>query len=98
MKFTLNIWRQNGPHERGRFIRYEAQDVSPGMSFLEMLDGVNQTITPTAATTLRSPERARERRATLRARCFSAWRAAFSADFVLATGSPEAGRRDFWGA
>ncbi len=44
MKFTLNIWRQNGPHERGRFIRYEAQDVSPGMSFLEMLDGVNQRL------------------------------------------------------
>ena len=44
MKFTLNIWRQNGPHERGRFITYEAQDVSPGMSFLEMLDGVNQRL------------------------------------------------------
>ena len=44
MKFTLKIWRQNGPHERGRFVTYEAHDVSPGMSFLEMLDGVNQSL------------------------------------------------------
>ena len=42
MKFTLNIWRQKGPDERGRFVTYEAHDVSSGMSFLEMLDGVNQ--------------------------------------------------------
>lgn len=44
MKFTLNIWRQKGPDERGRFVTYEAQDVSPGMSFLEMLDSVNQRL------------------------------------------------------
>jgi len=44
MKFTLRIWRQNGPAERGRFVTYEAQDVTPGMSFLEMLDGVNQRL------------------------------------------------------
>ncbi|HWF61839.1 MAG TPA: succinate dehydrogenase/fumarate reductase iron-sulfur subunit [Nitrospira sp.] len=42
MKFTLNIWRQKGPDERGRFVMYEARDVSSGMSFLEMLDSVNQ--------------------------------------------------------
>ena len=42
MKFTLNIWRQQGPDERGRFVTYEARDVSSGMSFLEMLDIVNQ--------------------------------------------------------
>ncbi len=44
MKFTLNIWRQKGPDERGRFVTYEAHDVSPGMSFLEMLDSVNQRL------------------------------------------------------
>ena len=44
MRFTLNIWRQNGPNENGRFISYEAYDVSPRMSFLEMLDGVNQKL------------------------------------------------------
>lgn len=42
MKFTLNIWRQKGPDERGRFVTYEARDIGAGMSFLEMLDGVNQ--------------------------------------------------------
>ncbi|NGZ97122.1 MAG: succinate dehydrogenase [Nitrospira sp. WS110] len=44
MRFTLNIWRQNGPNENGRFVSYEAYDVSPRMSFLEMLDGVNQKL------------------------------------------------------
>jgi succinate dehydrogenase / fumarate reductase iron-sulfur subunit len=44
MKFTLKIWRQNGPGENGRFVSYEAHDVSPGMSFLEMLEGVNQRL------------------------------------------------------
>jgi succinate dehydrogenase / fumarate reductase, iron-sulfur subunit len=42
MKFTLNIWRQKGPDEKGRFVTYEARDVSAGMSFLEMLESVNQ--------------------------------------------------------
>lgn len=42
MKFTLRIWRQRGPEERGRFVTYEAHNVSPDTSFLEMLDSVNQ--------------------------------------------------------
>ncbi len=42
MKFTLKIWRQKSPDEKGRFVTYEAHDVGSGMSFLEMLDGVNQ--------------------------------------------------------
>ncbi|WP_455377986.1 succinate dehydrogenase/fumarate reductase iron-sulfur subunit [Petrachloros mirabilis] len=45
MKFTLKIWRQKGPAEKGRFESYQAQDVSPDMSFLEMLDVVNQRLT-----------------------------------------------------
>ncbi len=44
MTFTLKIWRQSSPSEQGRFVTYEANDVSPGMSFLEMLDGVNQRL------------------------------------------------------
>lgn len=44
MKFTLHIWRQKSSNETGRFVRYEASDVSPGMSFLEMLDAVNQKL------------------------------------------------------
>lgn len=42
MKFTLNIWRQQGPNDKGRFVIYQAHEVSSDMSFLEMLDGVNQ--------------------------------------------------------
>jgi len=42
MKFRLNIWRQQGPDDAGRFVTYQAHEVSPDMSFLEMLDGVNQ--------------------------------------------------------
>ena len=44
MKFTLKIWRQGGTDEPGRLATYEADDVSPDMSFLEMLDGVNQRL------------------------------------------------------
>lgn len=42
MKFTLKIWRQKSPDEKGLFVTYEAHDVGSGMSFLEMLDSVNQ--------------------------------------------------------
>ena len=42
MNLTLHVWRQKGPHDPGRMVRYEARDVSPDMSFLEMLDVVNQ--------------------------------------------------------
>ncbi|NJL15988.1 MAG: succinate dehydrogenase/fumarate reductase iron-sulfur subunit [Nitrospira sp.] len=44
MNFTVRIWRQKGPNERGGLVTYEAHDVNPGMSFLEMLDGVNQRL------------------------------------------------------
>ncbi len=42
MRLTLHVWRQRGPREAGRFVTYEAADVSPDMSFLEMLDVVNE--------------------------------------------------------
>ncbi|HUX32400.1 MAG TPA: succinate dehydrogenase/fumarate reductase iron-sulfur subunit [Gemmatimonadaceae bacterium] len=42
MRITLHVWRQAGPNAAGRFERYEAPDVSPEMSFLEMLDVVNE--------------------------------------------------------
>jgi succinate dehydrogenase / fumarate reductase iron-sulfur subunit len=45
MKFTLKIWRQKGPTDKGRLVTYQAQDISPAMSFLEMLDVVNQQLT-----------------------------------------------------
>ncbi|HKB53932.1 MAG TPA: succinate dehydrogenase/fumarate reductase iron-sulfur subunit, partial [Ramlibacter sp.] len=42
MNLILHVWRQPGPGAAGRFERYEARDVSEHMSFLEMLDVVNQ--------------------------------------------------------
>ena len=42
MRLVLHVWRQKGPREAGRFVTYEATDVSPDMSFLEMLDVVNE--------------------------------------------------------
>ena len=44
MQITLNVWRQAGPTARGRFERYTAKGVSPHMSFLEMLDVVNEEL------------------------------------------------------
>jgi succinate dehydrogenase / fumarate reductase iron-sulfur subunit len=42
---TLRIWRQNGPVDKGRFETYSARDISTDMSFLEMLDVVNEQLT-----------------------------------------------------
>ena len=45
MKLTLHVWRQKGPDHPGRHERYEADEVTPDMSFLEMLDLVNNRLT-----------------------------------------------------
>lgn len=45
MRLILHVWRQAGPNEPGRFERYEATDISEHMSFLEMLDRVNDRLT-----------------------------------------------------
>jgi len=42
MKLTLYVWRQSGPNAAGKMERYDATDISPDMSFLEMLDVVNE--------------------------------------------------------
>ena len=47
MNLTLHVWRQSGPGARGRMVRYEAHDISPDMSFLEMLDVVNERLMET---------------------------------------------------
>ena len=44
MNLTLHVWRQAGPAAAGRMERYEARDISPDMSFLEMLDTVNERL------------------------------------------------------
>lgn len=41
MNFTLEIWRQKGPTDAGRFVTYRVNDISPDASFLEMLDVLN---------------------------------------------------------
>jgi succinate dehydrogenase / fumarate reductase iron-sulfur subunit len=42
VRLHLKIWRQAGPTTSGRLVDYVADDVSPDMSFLEMLDVVNE--------------------------------------------------------
>ncbi|MEZ4219453.1 MAG: succinate dehydrogenase/fumarate reductase iron-sulfur subunit [Polyangiaceae bacterium] len=44
MRITLNVWRQSGPKDVGQFERYELNDVSEHMSFLEMLDVLNEKL------------------------------------------------------
>lgn len=41
MKLNLKIWRQDGPSTEGKFTDYKMDEVSPDMSFLEMLDVLN---------------------------------------------------------
>ncbi len=45
MNLTLHVWRQAGPDQQGRFEKYDAADLSEHMSFLEVLDVVNERIT-----------------------------------------------------
>ncbi len=45
MDLILHVWRQTGPDEPGKMERYEAKDLSTHMSFLEMLDVVNERLT-----------------------------------------------------
>ncbi len=42
MNLTLRVWRQAGPDAPGRFVQYDVRDVSTDMSFLELLDVVNE--------------------------------------------------------
>lgn len=44
MNLTLHVWRQTGPQTTGQMVKYDAGDISPDMSFLEMLDVVNQRL------------------------------------------------------
>ena len=44
MTLNLRIWRQAGPDAPGRLVDYKATDISPEMSFLEMLDVVNEQL------------------------------------------------------
>jgi succinate dehydrogenase / fumarate reductase iron-sulfur subunit len=44
MNISLRVWRQNGPKDAGRFEEHQVKDVSPSMSFLEMLDVLNEQL------------------------------------------------------
>ena len=45
MNVTLRVWRQAGAVDKGRMVTYRVEDVSPDMSFLEMLDVLNERLT-----------------------------------------------------
>jgi len=45
ISLTLKIWRQKNPQEKGQFETHPANDISTDMSFLEMLDVINEQLT-----------------------------------------------------
>jgi len=45
MKVTLRVWRQNGPAALGGFVDYTTDQVIPEMSFLEVIDIINEELT-----------------------------------------------------
>lgn len=44
MNLTLNVWRQKNARDPGRFVTYQARNINSHMSFLEMLDVVNEEL------------------------------------------------------
>lgn len=44
MNLTLKIWRQKGPQEKGQMVEYKVTDISEHMSFLEMMDVLNEDL------------------------------------------------------
>ena len=44
MNLTLKIWRQKGPQDKGRMVEYKVTDISEHMSFLEMMDVLNEQL------------------------------------------------------
>ena len=44
MNLTLRVWRQKNTATPGQFVTYQASEISPDMSFLEMLDVVNDVL------------------------------------------------------
>lgn len=44
MNLTLKIWRQKGPEVKGQMVEYKVNDISEHMSFLEMMDVLNEQL------------------------------------------------------
>ncbi len=45
ISITLRVWRQAGPGKPGKFVDYQVKDINVNMSFLEMLDVLNEQLT-----------------------------------------------------
>ena len=44
MNLTLKIWRQQGAKDKGKMVDYNVADISEHMSFLEMMDQLNEQL------------------------------------------------------
>ena len=44
MNLTLKIWRQKGPNDKGQMVDYSVKNISEHMSFLEMMDVLNEQL------------------------------------------------------
>ena len=44
MNLTLKVWRQRNRNSEGKIVEYQVKDISPEMSFLEMLDVLNEDL------------------------------------------------------
>ena len=44
MNLTIKAWKQDGPNAKGRFEEYKLTDISEHMSFLEMMDVLNEEL------------------------------------------------------
>jgi len=44
MNIKLKVWRQKGPNEKGKLVDYSISEVTPDMSFLEMMDVLNEQL------------------------------------------------------
>jgi succinate dehydrogenase / fumarate reductase, iron-sulfur subunit len=44
MNFTIKVWRQHDRNSKGKFVEYKTTNISPDMSFLEMLDAINSDL------------------------------------------------------
>lgn len=42
--YQLKVWRQAGPNNPGKLVDYQVKDIDPSLSFLEMLDHLNETL------------------------------------------------------
>lgn len=52
MNFKLRVWRQHDKNSTGKVVEYQATNISPDMSFLEMIDAVNLELAKTGVDTI----------------------------------------------